>query len=663
MKRALRTLSLVVISIVLLLLLLPLVINKPIERRLLTEMDAILDARLAWEDRHLSFFRHFPGLELELSGLSLCDSLSTLEDTLFTADLLGLHLRPLSLVRGRVHVKNMTVLAPVWYGRKGGEGDGDLPALLKPGWMEKLERIVLERFTISEGWLNLAKNEHGDELSMTGIKARAKTGIRAGKASFQIHAEVKDVQVSLKNTAVLDKGSLRLEIRTRKDLKSGRLVFNEGRLWLNELEASVCGSLDRAQAELRAFDFTIKSTEQDLAALLSPWPLQHLSVRGKQHWEARISGGLGSRQRPDISFHGFVEDGAVSAETLLTPIRNLRAAWGLAYTGLDRKWRFMDDSFLSLEQGEHEFMASLNLPEKGDAQARVKARGELDLGLLGELFFKEDVPLSGLLRVSGLDPGTKSQEGFSLHSDCLQIGRVQAENVNLKARMNEKGLNVEALKMDAFDGKLSATGTIYKGRFNRFSMDLSLFTTAISSLYEQVDATRLLAPYMLYLEGKLSADIHAEGQLGKAFRMLWDEMRATGRARLEDLRIGESAGLEEAMALLPDKGKAFFPDVFDLAFRMEQGRIKTEPFTVTRGQSAVLIDGSYSLQHELDYRLDVCAHKADLGLPVYRLLKGFTILLPASRGRCADNGMRILFNASGSFEKPVLTPRPIPLEQ
>jgi hypothetical protein len=260
----------------------------------------------------------------------------------------------------------------------------------------------------------------------------------------------------------------------------------------------------------------------------------------------------------------------------------------------------------------------------------LQASGYLD-NLLGYVMHDEDLRGSASLRSNRFnldewrsDTGSLNiipvppRLDFALDAKVgeLLYGKLKMTNAQGRVRMKDQRATLENFTVNTLGGTVGVTG-FYETTVPAkptFDVGLRFGNVDIPSAFQTLLTVQLLAPVAKYARGTFSADLRANGALGKNMMPLLDQLTGQGALQTSQVTVQGFPPLEKVAALT----KLDFlsnPTLQSLRsqFEIRVGRLQVKPFTVALGPTTATVSGSNGIDQTLDYDMKLNVPRALMG--------------------------------------------------
>ena len=516
--RPLRKIALVAGSVVVILLVVlatvPLLFRGRIVARLQRQIDASVDARVAWRDAGLSLLRDFPNATLTVAGLSVAGVGAFQSDTLLATRHAKLVLDLGSVIgylrRGRaIVVRELSFEQPVVHLRRLTDGRANWeiakPQPGAPTGSANAVDVSLRQFRVDDGIItlddrqsNLVASLHGLDESLNGDFARAtfvlstRTHVDSASATFAGIPYLKHV-------------ALDLDANVDADTRAHRFSLANDTLRLNALVLALGGTVTTGAPELD-LDVTFSTPRTAFAEILSLVPAIYshdfakLQTSGTMAVSGMIRGKYGPRAFPALAIQARVDNGSFRYPDLPLPARDIALELTVRNPGGSADGTVIDLKRFHAILGARPIDASLLVTTPiSDPDAELRLAGSVDLADVART-----VKLSNVSALSG----------------------VVAANLSTHARVSD----VDARRYDriAASGSLQASRLVV--RSSTIPHPLSIDTAALTLTPRTTQLTAFASTIG-------SSDVRATGSLDNLIGFVLHDEELRGHATLMSDRV------------------------------------------------------------------------------------------------------------------------------
>lgn len=237
--------------------------------------------------------------------------------------------------------------------------------------------------------------------------------------------------------------------------------------------------------------------------------------------------------------------------------------------------------------------------------------------LTGHLGLKSDVFLVDPWMADRDSVGNTSDTGYSKkllprtalsiapEIKLLKYGKYQVRDIRGRLDLIQQTLEVHEGSGKLFNGLVNLDGTFSEtGHLPLFNFKLDLNKLGFSELFRVSTTFSKLAPIAEFLEGVFSASVALSGRLDQNQLPVWNELNAAGLVETATAFLSKYKPLE-------DLAKAIQIPVLDLIkweksrnwFEVINGILYLKPFEIRYQGIPITINGSHSLDQEINYNL------------------------------------------------------------
>ena len=180
------------------------------------------------------------------------------------------------------------------------------------------------------------------------------------------------------------------------------------------------------------------------------------------------------------------------------------------------------------------------------------------------------------------------------------VGRVALSNGTLA---------IEKLSLDAFGGKVAATGsysTAQSAKSPKLKLSLDFANAKYAETFRQLDFVKQIVPIFEKMGGDYSMKMSLSTALTESMGVDFDTLNASGEIRSEHIEVQNIKALDAlAKALNDDRLSKIEAKDVKIAFAIRDGRVYTSPFDIKMGGVVMNLSGSTGLDTSIDYVADI----------------------------------------------------------
>lgn len=191
----------------------------------------------------------------------------------------------------------------------------------------------------------------------------------------------------------------------------------------------------------------------------------------------------------------------------------------------------------------------------------------------------------------------------------LLYGKMVIEQLSGEVRVADGILSLDGLRMKAFDGSLTASGsysTAADPLRPALAFKLGFTDASYARTFEQLDMVKRIVPLFETAGGVYSMSLDMKMNLDAAMEPDLMSLDAQGELRSADIRIEQLKAFELLAKTLGNDALSTIraKDVV-IPFAIRQGRVTTQPFDLKMGDVTVTLSGSTGLDQSIDYAAKV----------------------------------------------------------
>lgn len=199
------------------------------------------------------------------------------------------------------------------------------------------------------------------------------------------------------------------------------------------------------------------------------------------------------------------------------------------------------------------------------------------------------------------------------------------DNVAGTITIRNSAVDMSDLKMNLMGGSM-----VLNGFYNtqnvmvpkvKFNMDIQNFD--IQQTFKTFNTVQQLAPVAKYTTGRFSTTLNYTSDLGSDMMPITETMNGQGTLATQQVVIDGFPAMKKLdEALKMNKfSKVTMQDLKMVSFKIENGRVSTEPFDFTAGKAKGKMGGSTGVDQTINYVMDISIPRAEFG-PANTALNG-----------------------------------------
>lgn len=384
------------------------------------EANELLQAKLDFEQLHISLLRHFPNASLDLKGLTLVGVDRFEGDTIVAAERISAVVSPLSLLTGDgIVVKKVLLDQPSIHALK--EADGAVnwdvmkpteePTITptetvtedtEPSAESSSFKLAVKDFRITDAMILYEDDSTKMRCSTSPLHLRLRGDLSAAQSELDLNLRMEQLYLKSGVVSMLSDAEVEFDATIGADLEAMRFSFAKNRLRLNAIALTLDGWAQLLEDEAVAMDLTLDTDEVQFKDVLSLIPafytknFRSLTAGGELALSAWARGEMRGAALPSFELNATVKEGRFQYASLPKAVTDINLAAKISNPGGVMDRTVVDLSRFGLRMAENAVSATFygtNLVS--DPTLRATLNGKLDLGMIDQVYPLEDMKLAG----------------------------------------------------------------------------------------------------------------------------------------------------------------------------------------------------------------------------------------------------------------------------
>lgn len=382
------------------------------------EANAMLQAKLDFEQLHISLLRHFPNASLDLKGMTLVGVDRFEGDTIVAAERISAVVSPLSLLTGDgIVVKKVLLDQPSIHALK--EADGAVNwDVMKPTEEPQLVveeaaapaeegapssfKLAVKDFRISDAVIRYEDDSTKMRCSTSPLHLRLRGDLSAAQSELELNLRLEQLYLKSGVVTMLSDAEVEFDATIGADLEAMRFSFAKNRLRLNAIALTLDGWAQLLEDEAIAMDLTLDTDEVQFKDVLSLIPafytknFRSLTAGGELALSAWARGEMRGAALPSFELNATVKEGRFQYASLPKAVTDINLVAKISNPGGVMDRTVVDLSRFGLRMAENAVSATFygtNLVS--DPTLRATLNGKLDLGMIDQVYPLEEMKLAG----------------------------------------------------------------------------------------------------------------------------------------------------------------------------------------------------------------------------------------------------------------------------
>jgi hypothetical protein len=216
---------------------------------------------------------------------------------------------------------------------------------------------------------------------------------------------------------------------------------------------------------------------------------------------------------------------------------------------------------------------------------------------------------------------------FVLNSTITKLiyDNITMDNVAGTVTVRNSMVDLSNLKMNLMGGNMVVNGyySTQNPMVPKVNFDMAITNFDIQQTFKTFNTVQQLAPVAQYTTGKFTSSLKYESDLGADMMPKFETMNGSGTLSTSAVVVDGFPALKKLdEALKMNKfSKVTLQDIKMVSFKIENGRVTTEPFEFTAGKATGKIGGSTGVDKTINYVMDVSIPRTEFG-PANTALNG-----------------------------------------
>lgn len=198
---------------------------------------------------------------------------------------------------------------------------------------------------------------------------------------------------------------------------------------------------------------------------------------------------------------------------------------------------------------------------------------------------------------------------LAVDMDKILFQKMTFEQFVGRVAVSKGSLSIDRLALDAFGGKVAATGsysTAANAKSPKLKLSLDFANAKFSETFRQLDFVQQIVPIFEKTGGDYSMKMSLSTALTETMGVDFDTLNASGEIRSEHIEVQNIKAFEAlATALKDDRLRNIEARDVKIIFAIRDGRVHTSPFDIKMGGVVMNLSGSTGLDATIDYVADI----------------------------------------------------------
>ena len=433
MKKILAIGGIIIAILLVVMIAVPFLFKDQIKEVVIDGANKNLNAKVHIEDFGLNMFSNFPNVTLSLQNVSISGVGDFEGDTLVKAKSADATLNLFGLIKGNyeiskinlneaiVHAKVLTDGRTNWNIVKGDDTETTESSSDDSAFSLNLQKVSLNKCKVTyddqAGNMRVILSDWNGELS---------GNLSADNTTIKTKSTIGEVSFTMDGIPYLSKIEGVADAMIDADMNSMKFAFMESSVQLNEVKASLDGSVAMVGEDGMDFDLTLKAPNTEFKDVLSILPAMYtddfkdIKTSGTASLEGFLKGMMQGESYPAFDFKLLVNDAMFQYPSLPQSVNNINIDMNVSSKGGSLDNTIVDISKFNFSMGGNPFSAGINISTPmSDPNLKAHIKGYIDLAMIKQVYPLEE----------GTDLNGKLNADLSIATRMSAIEREQYQNV------------------------------------------------------------------------------------------------------------------------------------------------------------------------------------------------------------------------------------------
>jgi len=476
MKKVLKIIGIILAAMVLIIAILPFAFKGKINGIIKTEVNKNINAKFDFSSLGLNFFSAFPSASLSMSDVCITGIDDFERDTLFFADKISATVNLKSLFGNagyeitKIVLNEGKIFAHIL---ENGKVNWDIAKLNEDDEAEPDDslsfKMLLKSLTVNNSDVIFKNDSSKMDFLLKKINLSLSGDMTADLTHLKTSFTAEEMSFVLNEIPFLNKAHLRGETDLEADLANMKFSFANSALQLNEIKATLDGSVSLPEDGNIAMKVQLSAPETQFKDILSLIPaiysrdFEGLKTSGEVSLNASADGVMTETEVPAFNVELKIADALFQYPAMPKSLNDINAEIRLHNAGGVMDNTLLEISKFRFTMAGNPFDLSLYLKNMiSDPDFRMTAVGKLNLSALKEIYPLDSMELSG-----------NFDANLRLASRMSHIQKGQYDKVEASGTLNLKDMTLS--QQTGKDIKVNSATLTFSPRY----VDLSAFSAQI----------------------------------------------------------------------------------------------------------------------------------------------------------------------------------------
>lgn len=484
-KKGLAITGIVLAVIILAMIAIPFLFKDKIKDAVISTANEQLNAKVEIQDFGLSLFSNFPNATLSLENASVIGTGDFATDTLLHAKSASVTIDLASLFGSEYNVKDIILDQASVYAKvlADGRANWDIMKVDSAATTAAQSdnsspfKLNLKGISLTNCNLIFQNDSTHIKVSLVGWTGEISGDFSASQTTLETTSTINEVSFAMDGLTYLSKIKGTAEAKVNADLDKMKFKFEDSKLQLNELKASIDGSFAMVGEDGMDFDLKLNAPDTQFKDILSLVPAMYtadfkdIKTSGTATLGASVKGMMEGENYPAFDVKMVVDKAMFQYPSLPKSVDNIHADIAINSKGGSLDNTIVDISKFSFTMGGNPFSGSVNVTTPmSDANIKAHAKGIIDLGMIKDVY-----PLEKGTQLNG-----KIDADLNIAARMSAIEKEQYETVTAAGFLKLNGMTYKSEGMP--DVQINSAALDFTPRYaNLTSLDVKIGNNDISA--------------------------------------------------------------------------------------------------------------------------------------------------------------------------------------
>ncbi len=459
MKNILKVFGILIILLIVAMIVLPFLFKDEIKQVVKDAANNNLNAKVDFEDIHLSLFESFPNLAISVVDLSIINNAPFEGDTVFTAKSVGASVDVLSVISGDVlKIKSVSLDSPkiIMYILEDGSANYNIAKVdslkneISNDTVDTKSNfnIDLQSYSITNGRIAFIDQTTNIIVGMSNLNHHGNGDFSQDSFVLETETTIDEFTLEIDGIKYLNKVKSSLDMNLGVNLPNMKFILKDNNLSINNLNLKFDGSVSMPSDDID-IDLKFNSPSSEFKDIISLIPAIYknnfadINSSGNMELAGFVNGTLSENKLPGFNIRLKVTDGNFQYPDLPTPVNNVNIDMIVSNKDGVLDNMVINLSKIHIELGSEPIDGMLHItnPETGPI-VETKIKGKIDLAnIKSALDLKNINKLEGII-LSDFEAKGNISTTTTNYENINATGNILATNVIYESNDFKQNVNI-----------------------------------------------------------------------------------------------------------------------------------------------------------------------------------------------------------------------------